>query len=161
MIQGSIANRGKAFLASVVLALFVFGVVQMLISTWRQTFFSDFSACVGFTNHLINLLLQLCSIHRGVSASFTGFDSMRISVLSYRFRTCFLSRSDAELICSLNPTSRARSFADCSADCLGWFNFSSLGWQPYTWGALWNLQRRLDSRQHVARRPCRNTLQFR
>ncbi len=32
MIQNSIANRGKSFLASIVLALFVFGVVQMLSS---------------------------------------------------------------------------------------------------------------------------------
>ena len=31
-IQSSIANRGKSFLASIVLALFVFGVVQMLTS---------------------------------------------------------------------------------------------------------------------------------
>jgi len=31
-IQSSIANRGKPFLASIVLALFVFGVVQMLTS---------------------------------------------------------------------------------------------------------------------------------
>ena len=33
MIQASIANRGKPFLASIVLALFVFGVIQMLTST--------------------------------------------------------------------------------------------------------------------------------
>ncbi len=31
-IQSGIANRGKSFLASIVLALFVFGVVQMLTS---------------------------------------------------------------------------------------------------------------------------------
>ncbi|QNI55567.1 hypothetical protein SynBIOSE41_03085 [Synechococcus sp. BIOS-E4-1] len=31
-IQNGIANRGKSFLASIVLALFVFGVVQMLTS---------------------------------------------------------------------------------------------------------------------------------
>ena len=30
MIQSGIANRGKPFLASIVLALFVFGLVQML-----------------------------------------------------------------------------------------------------------------------------------
>ena len=30
MIQISIANRGKSLLASIVLALFVFGVIQML-----------------------------------------------------------------------------------------------------------------------------------
>ncbi|QNI57869.1 hypothetical protein SynBIOSU31_00986 [Synechococcus sp. BIOS-U3-1] len=30
LIQSGIANRGKSFLASIVLALFVFGVVQML-----------------------------------------------------------------------------------------------------------------------------------
>ena len=33
MIQASIASRGKPFLASIVLALFVFGVIQMLTST--------------------------------------------------------------------------------------------------------------------------------
>ena len=33
MIQASIANRGKPFLASIVLALFVFGVIQMLTRT--------------------------------------------------------------------------------------------------------------------------------
>ena len=33
MIQASIANRGKPFLASIVLVLFVFGVIQMLTST--------------------------------------------------------------------------------------------------------------------------------
>jgi hypothetical protein len=33
MIQARIANRGKSFLASIVLALFVFGVVQMLTGT--------------------------------------------------------------------------------------------------------------------------------
>lgn len=32
MIQSGIANRGKSFLALIVLALFVFGVVQMLSS---------------------------------------------------------------------------------------------------------------------------------
>ena len=32
MIQSSIAHRGKPFLASIVLALFVFGVVKMLSS---------------------------------------------------------------------------------------------------------------------------------
>jgi hypothetical protein len=32
MIQSSIAHRGKSFLASIVLALFVFGVVKMLSS---------------------------------------------------------------------------------------------------------------------------------
>ena len=33
MIQAGIANRGKSFLASIVLALFVFGVIQMLTRT--------------------------------------------------------------------------------------------------------------------------------
>ena len=33
MIQASITNRGKTFLASIVLALFVFGLIQMLTST--------------------------------------------------------------------------------------------------------------------------------
>ena len=33
MIQSGIANRGKSFLASIVLALFVFGVIQMLTRT--------------------------------------------------------------------------------------------------------------------------------
>ena len=33
MIQASIANRGKPFLASIVLALFVFGLIQMLTNT--------------------------------------------------------------------------------------------------------------------------------
>ena len=32
MIQAGIANRGKSFLAAIVLALFVFGVIQMLTS---------------------------------------------------------------------------------------------------------------------------------
>ena len=32
MIQSGIANRGKSFLASIVLALFVFGVIQMITS---------------------------------------------------------------------------------------------------------------------------------
>ena len=32
MIQSGVANRGKPFLASIVLALFVFGLVQMLNS---------------------------------------------------------------------------------------------------------------------------------
>ena len=33
MIQAGIANRGKSFLAAIVLALFVFGVIQMLTRT--------------------------------------------------------------------------------------------------------------------------------
>ena len=32
MIQAGIANRAKSFLASIVLALFVFGLIQMLTS---------------------------------------------------------------------------------------------------------------------------------
>ena len=32
MIQEGVANRGKSFLALIVLALFVFGVIQMLTS---------------------------------------------------------------------------------------------------------------------------------
>ena len=33
MIQAGIANRGKSFLAAIVLVLFVFGVIQMLTRT--------------------------------------------------------------------------------------------------------------------------------
>ena len=32
MIQEGVANRGKSFLALIVLALFIFGVIQMLTS---------------------------------------------------------------------------------------------------------------------------------
>ena len=32
LIQNTIARRGKSLMASVVLALFVFGVIQMLLS---------------------------------------------------------------------------------------------------------------------------------
>jgi len=68
MIQAGIANRGKSFLASIVLALFVFGVIQMLTRTWASTFFFDCSACVGLKDWAIDLLLELLSIQEGVSS---------------------------------------------------------------------------------------------
>lgn len=45
--------------------------------------------------------------------------STRVSVLSYSMKVCLLSRSAAELVKLSTPTSRVRSFADCSADRLG------------------------------------------
>ena len=89
MIQARIANRGKSFLASIVLALFVFGVVQMLTGTWLQGFFSDFAVISGLIHSVVDRPMELFRGHDDASTSVTSLRSMRVSVLSYRLKACF------------------------------------------------------------------------